>query len=93
MQTTWYVHRKSYSLHKKTTWLSKWIWQSSGIQSQYSEIYGIFVHPQSEGETSKKNPIYYNNKKNKVPGSKFNQGAKKPMFGTLKKEIEGDTNK
>ena len=35
------VHRKSYRLHQKPTQPNKWIWQSSGIQSQYSEIEGI----------------------------------------------------
>ena len=31
------VHKKSYRLHQKTTQPSKWIWQNSRIQSQYSE--------------------------------------------------------
>ena len=29
---------------KKTTWCNKWIRENSGVQSQYSEIEGIFVH-------------------------------------------------
>ena len=32
--------------HQKTTWPNKWIWQNGKIQSQYSEIKGIFVHQQ-----------------------------------------------
>ena len=31
---------------KKTTQPNKWIWPNSGIQSQYSEIDGIFTHQQ-----------------------------------------------
>ena len=37
------LHRKPYRLHKGTTWPNKQIEQSSGIQSQYSEINGIFI--------------------------------------------------
>ena len=48
-------------------------------------------------ETSRKNPIYYRNKKTKVTRYKFNQGGKKNLYsenyGTLKKEIKEDTNK
>ena len=43
-----------------------------------------------------KNPIYYSNKKSKVPRNKFNQGGKRPVLRkprTLKKETEEDTNK
>ena len=31
----------------------------------------------------KKNPIYYSNKKNKVPRNKFNQGGKRPVLEIL----------
>ena len=40
------VHGKSYRLHQKTAAPNKWIWQNSGIQSQYPEIKGIFVYQQ-----------------------------------------------
>ena len=40
------VHIKPCGLHKKTTQPNKWIWQNSGLQSQYTEIKGIFVHQQ-----------------------------------------------
>ena len=43
-----------------------------------------------------KNPIYYSNKKSKVPRNKFNQGGKdlySENYTTLKKEIKEDTNK
>ena len=67
------------------------------IQSQYSEIKGIFVHQQQKIRNRKlgKNPICYNNKKNKVPRNKPNQGGKRPVlenYTTLKKEIKEDTN-
>ena len=47
-------------------------------------------------ETLEKNPMYYSNKKNKLPRNKFSQGYKRPyleIYRTLKKEIEEDTNK
>ena len=43
-----------------------------------------------------KNPIYYSNKKNKVPNNKLNQGGKRSVLRnhrTLKKEIKENTNK
>ena len=36
----------------------------------------------------KKNPIYYSNKKNKVPGDKSNQGCKRPVLRNLQKTEE-----
>ena len=78
------VHRKSYRLHQKTTWPNKWIWQNSRIQSQYSEIDGIFIHQQKLG----KNSIYWIywiicNKKSKLLGNKFNPGDKRAVLGKL----------
>ena len=35
-----------------------------------------------------KNPIYYSNKKNKVPRNKLNQGGKRPAFGKLQNTEE-----
>ena len=40
------VYIKPYSLCQKTLQPNKSIWQNSGIQTQYSEIKGIFVHQQ-----------------------------------------------
>ena len=37
----------------------------------------------SETETREKNPIYYSNKKNKVPRNKPNQGGKRPVLRKL----------
>ena len=37
----------------------------------------------SERETRGKTPIYYSNKKNKVPMNKLNQGGKRPVLGKL----------
>ena len=42
-------------------------------------------------EKVEKKPSYYSHKKNKVPSNKFNRIGK--IHRTLKKEIEGDTNK
>ena len=47
-------------------------------------------------QKSGKIPIWYSNKKNKVPRNKPNQGGKRPVpenYTTLKKENEEDTNK
>ena len=48
----------------------------------------------SEKETTKKNPIYYSNKKNKAPRNKFNQGGKRSVLRKLENtgEIKEDTN-
>ena len=40
------VRRKSYRFCQKTAQSNKWIWQNSRIQSQHSEIWGIFVYQQ-----------------------------------------------
>ena len=37
----------------------------------------------SETEIRKKNPIWYSNKKNKVPSNKPNQGGKRPVLRKL----------
>ena len=34
-------------------------------------------------EKQEKNPIYYSNKKSKVPRIKFNEGGKRPVLRTL----------
>ena len=94
----WYdsVYRKSYRLHQKTTLTNKWIWQNSRIQSQYSEIEGIFVHQQwnIRNRNQEKNPFWYSNKKNKIPRNKLNQGDK-PVLRKLHntEEIKEDTYK
>ena len=79
------TYRKSYTLHQKTTWPNKWIWENSGKQSQYSEIKGIFVHQQwnIRRRNQEKNPIWYSNKKNKVTRNKPNQGGKRPVLRKL----------
>ena len=78
------VYRKPYRLHQKTTGPNKWIWQNSRIQSQYSEIEGIFEYQQwnIRNRNQEKNPIWYN-KKNKVPRNKPNQGGKRPILRKL----------
>ena len=55
------------------------------MQSQYSEIEGIFVHQQwnMRNGNYEKNPICYSNKKNKVPRNKSNQGGKRPVLRKL----------
>ena len=38
------LHKKTYRCNQKTTRSNKWIWPSSRIQNQYSEINGISIH-------------------------------------------------
>ena len=49
----------------------------------------------SETEIKKKNPMFYSNKKNKVPRNKLNQGCQRPILIKLHntEEIKEDTNK
>ena len=55
------------------------------IQSQYSEIKGIFVHQHeiSETEIRKKIPFDIATRKIKVPRNKPNQGGKRPVLRKL----------
>ena len=79
------IHRKPQRFHQETTWTNKRTRQNSGIQSQYSEIEGIFVHQQwnIRNRNQGKNPICYSNMKNKLPGNKPNQRSKRPAFRKL----------
>ena len=92
------VHRKPYRLHQKTAWPNEWIWQNSGIQSQYPEIKGIFVHQQwnirsrNQGE---KIPFDIATRKIKYLGINLTKEVKhlySENYTTLKKEIKEDTN-
>ena len=92
------VHRKSYRLHQKTTRPNKWIWQNSGIQSQYSKIKGIFVHWQwnIRNKNEEKYPIWFSKKKIKYLGINLTKDVKdlySENYTKLKKEIKEDTNK
>ena len=59
------VYRKPYSLHQKTSWPNNWIWQSGGIQSQYSEIMAfLYTNNELSERETKKHHIYLSNKKN-----------------------------
>ena len=42
-----------------------------------------FLYTNNEISILGKNPIYYSNKKNKVPRNKYNQGGKRPVLGKL----------
>ena len=92
------VHRKSYRHHQKTTQPNKWIWQNSGIQSQYSEIKGIFVHQQwnIRNRNQEKIPFAIASRKIKYLGINLTKEVKdlySENYTTLKKEIREDTNK
>ena len=91
------VHRKSYRLYQKTTPPNKWIWQNSGIQSQYSEIKGIFVHQQWNIRNRNQEKISFDiTRKIKYLGINLTKDIKElysENYTTLKKEIKEDTNK
>ena len=72
------VHRKSYRLHWKTTQTNKWIWQNSGIQSQYSEIEGILYTNNEISETEIRKKILFD-----IATRKPNQGGKRPVLRKL----------
>ena len=60
------------------------IWPNSGIQSQYSEIEGIFYTNNEISETEiRKISNLLSNKKNKVPRNKPNQGGKRSILRKL----------
>ena len=92
------VHRKFYRLCQKTAWPNKWIWHNSGIQSQYSDVKGIFVHQQwnIRNRNQEKNSTWYSNKKNKVLRNKLKLKEVEDLYSEnytiLKKEIKEDTN-
>ena len=76
----------------KTISPNKRIWQSSGIQGQYSEIKGICVH-QKHWE---KIHLLWGQEKKKYLGIKLTKEVKDlylKNYRTLKKEIKEDTNK
>ena len=88
------VHKKYYRIHQKTTWPNKWAWQNSRIQSQYSEIKGIFVYQQwnvgnrNQGE---KIPFTIGTRKIKYLGVNLTKEVKdlySENYTTLKKEIK-----
>ena len=83
---------------KKSDWPNKWIWQNSKIQSQYSEIKGIFYtnNKISETEIRKKIPFDIATRKIKYLGINLTKELKdlySENYTTVKKEIKEDTNK
>ena len=92
------VHRKPCRFHQKTTWPNKLIWQNSGIQCQYSETYGIFVHQQwnIRNRNQEKIPFNIATREIKYLGINLTEEVKdlySENYRALKKEIEEDTNK
>ena len=91
------VWRKSLGLHQKTTQLIS-EFGNNRIQSQYSEIKGIFVYQQwnSRNRNQEQNPIDIATRKIKYLGINLTKEVKDPYsenYTTLKKEIKEATNK
>ena len=83
---------------KNPTHPNKWIWQSSRIQSQYSEIEGIFVYWQHNIRIRKqeKVPISIATRKIKYLGINLTKEVKdlySENYTTLRKKIKENTNK
>ena len=53
------------------------------VKTQQSKVFLYTNNETAETEIRKKNPIFYSNKKNKVPRNKPNQGGKRPVLGKL----------
>ena len=76
-------------IHQKSTQPNKWIWQNSGIQSQYLKLMAfLYTNNEISEREIRKNPIYYSNKKNKVPRNKFYQGGERSVLGKLQNTEE-----
>ena len=84
---------------KKTALPHKWIWQSSRIQSQYSDIKDIFVYQQwniRNRNQEKKIPFDKATRKIKYVGINLTKEVKdlySENYTTLTKEIKEDTDK
>ena len=91
-----YIENLIDSTKKVSTY--KWIWQNSGIQSQYSEIKGIFVYQRwnIRNRNQEKNPIDTVTRKIKYLEINLTKEVKdlySEYYRTLKKEFKEDTNK
>ena len=91
-----YIENLIDSTKKVSTY--KWIWQNSGIQSQYSEIKGIFVYQRwnIRNRNQEKNPIDTVTRKIKYLEINLTKEVKdlySENYTTLKKEIKEGTNK
>ena len=53
------------------------------VNTQKSKAFLYTNNESAESEIRKKNPIWYSNKKNKVPRNKPTQGGKRPVLGKL----------
>ena len=90
------VHGKSYRLYQKTTWPNKWIWQNSWIQSQYSEMKGIFLHQQWNIRNRNQEIIPLDIARKIKPRINHIQEVKdlySENYTTVKKDIKEDTKK
>ena len=79
------VYRKSCRHHQKTTQPTKWIYKTVGHKVNVKKL-KAFLYTNNEileRQIRKKNPIWYSNKKNKVPTNKPNQGGKRHVLRKL----------
>ena len=76
------VHRKPHRLQKKVLNLIRECGRVVTTESTF-KINGILVHKQWNIRNQEKNPIWYSNKKNKVPRNRPKQGGKRPVLRKL----------
>ena len=78
------VHGKSYRLHRKTTQPNNEFDKTAGykVNTQKSKAF-LYTNNETSERNQEKNPIWYSNKKNKVPRNKPNQGGKRTILRNL----------
>ena len=76
------------NLTKKLLNLISEVGKIAGYKVNIQKLKALFYSDVSERETRGKNPIYYSNKRNKVPRNKLNQGGKRPVLGKLQNTEE-----
>ena len=71
---------KAMRLYPKTTLPSRWICKTAGykVDTQKSK-----AQRNCRNKNQEKNPLWYSNKKNKVPRNQPNQGGKRPVLRKL----------
>ena len=81
---------KPYRFHQKVLHLISEFGKVVGykVNIQKSKAFLHTNNEISERETRGKTPIYYSNKKNKVPRNKLNQGGKRPVLEKLQNTVQ-----
>ena len=76
------------NLTKKLLNLISEVGKIAGYKVNIQKLKALFYSDVSERETRGGNPIYYRNKKNKIPREKLKQGGERPVLGKLQNTEE-----